>query len=85
MAAVSPRFLRDAHAVPLADVGGILYLAVADPLDSFTPGAAVPVEREGRTEPAAAGGTARRSGAGQMAISRFSCCNRPKGGPSHDL
>jgi general secretion pathway protein E len=59
MAAVSPRFLRDARAVPLADIGGILYLAVADPLDTFTPAAlaaavgrrvsvaaAVPVELE---------------------------------------
>src|SRR5690242_20713618 len=59
VAAVSPRFLRDARAVPLADVGGVLHLAVADPLDTFTPAAlaaavgrrvsvaaAVPVELE---------------------------------------
>jgi general secretion pathway protein E len=59
VAAVSARFLRDARAVPLADVGGVLHLAVADPLDAFTPAAlaaavgrrvrvaaAVPVELE---------------------------------------
>lgn len=58
-AAVSHRFLRDARAVPLADVGGVLSGALADPLDTFTPEAlaaatgrrvhvvpAVPVELE---------------------------------------
>jgi general secretion pathway protein E len=57
--AVSPRFLRDARVVPLSDVAGVLTLAVADPLDTFTPtavaaavgrrvsvAAAVPVELE---------------------------------------
>ena len=58
-AAISRRFLRDARAVPLSDEGGVLTLALADPLDSFTPDAvaaatgrrihvvpAVPVELE---------------------------------------
>jgi general secretion pathway protein E len=58
-AAVSRRFLRDARAVPLSDADGILTVALADPLDTFTPAAlaaatgrrvsvaaAVPVELE---------------------------------------
>ena len=56
---VSPRFLRDARVVPLSDIGGTLAVALADPLDTFTPAAlaaatgrrvsvaaAVPVELE---------------------------------------
>ena len=59
VAGVSPRFLRDARAVPLSDVAGTVVLALADPLDTFTPtalaaaigrrvivAAAVPVELE---------------------------------------
>jgi general secretion pathway protein E len=59
VAGISPRFLRDARAVPLSDTGGTVVLALADPLDSFTPAAlaaaigrritvaaAVPVELE---------------------------------------
>jgi general secretion pathway protein E len=58
-AGVSRRFLRDARAVPLSDVGGTLTVALADPIDTFTPAAlaaatgrrvlvaaAVPVELE---------------------------------------
>jgi general secretion pathway protein E len=58
-AGVSRRFLRDARAVPLSDVDGTLTVALADPLDTFTPAAmaaatgrrvlvaaAVPVELE---------------------------------------
>jgi general secretion pathway protein E len=74
VSAVSPRFLRDARAVPLADIGGTLHLALADPLDTFTPAAlgvavgrrvsvaaAVPVELEAalnRLLPAEAAATA---------------------------
>ena len=59
VATVSARFLRDAKAVPLRDVNGVLTVALADPLDGFTPAAlaaatdrsvrvvaAVPVELE---------------------------------------
>ena len=59
VASVSRRFLRDARAVPLSDQGGILLVAMADPLDTFTAealsaatarrvhvAAAVPVELE---------------------------------------
>jgi general secretion pathway protein E len=58
-AGVSRRFLRDARAVPLDDTNGVLTVALADPLDTFTPAAlaaaaarrvrvaaAVPVELE---------------------------------------
>ena len=58
-AAISRRFLRDARAVPLSDTNGLLTVALADPLDTFTPAAlaaatsrrvavaaAVPVELE---------------------------------------
>jgi general secretion pathway protein E len=38
-AGVSRRFLRDARAVPLSDEAGVLCVALADPLDSFTPAA----------------------------------------------
>ncbi|WP_222548254.1 GspE/PulE family protein [Asaia lannensis] len=34
---LSPRFLRDAHVVPLSIEGNTLALAMRDPLDSFTP------------------------------------------------
>ena len=59
VAGVSPRFLRDARAVPLSDANGILTVALGDPLDTYTPAAlaaatkrrvvvaaAVPVELE---------------------------------------
>ena len=36
---LGPRFLRQARALPLAQEGGMLTLAVADPLDRFTPAA----------------------------------------------
>lgn len=36
---ISPRFLRDARVVPLADTGGTLIVAAADPLDTFAPAA----------------------------------------------
>jgi general secretion pathway protein E len=39
VANVSPRFLRDARAVPIADIAGYLTVAQADPLDTFTPAA----------------------------------------------
>ena len=57
--ALSRRFLRDARALPLSDTNGVLLVAMADPLDAFTPiaiaaatgrevraAAAVPVELE---------------------------------------
>ena len=36
---LAARFLRQARALPLAEEGGVLALAVADPLDAFTPAA----------------------------------------------
>ncbi len=36
---LGPRFLRQARALPVAQEGGVLTVAVADPLDGFTPAA----------------------------------------------